>query len=67
MLCCQLLVETVIVQGCDDFTRNFLKKLGVRVPNSDETPEDPFNKRRSEVLSYECYCDVLLIANLYFS
>lgn len=40
-----------ILQDCDEFTRNFLKKLGVRVPTPDETPEDPFNKRRGEVNS----------------
>ena len=36
-------------QDCDGFTRNFLQKLGVRVPPPQDTPTDPYTQHRSEV------------------
>ena len=35
--------------ACDEFTRNFLTKLGVRVPPPDGTPEDPYSDHRKAV------------------
>ncbi|XP_067948008.1 EF-hand domain-containing family member C2-like [Watersipora subatra] len=32
--------------SCDEFTRNFLTKLGVRVPPPDGTPNDPYSDHR---------------------
>ena len=36
-------------KGCDKFTENFLRKLGVRVPSSSEVPEDPHTTHRTKV------------------
>ncbi|XP_033759887.1 EF-hand domain-containing family member C2-like [Pecten maximus] len=32
--------------NCDDFTQNFLRKLGVRVQRPDSSPNDPYTKYR---------------------
>jgi len=37
------------ITGCDDFTRNFLRKLGVRIPESTTVPEDPYSGYRKAV------------------
>lgn len=34
------------ITNCDEFTRNFLTKLGVRVPGTLEPPSDPYAKLR---------------------
>lgn len=39
------------ITGCDEFTQNFLRKLGVRVNQPVGTPEDPHTKYRKAVSS----------------
>ena len=36
-------------KDCDEFTRNFLQKLGVRVPAPLECPPDPYTTLRDQV------------------
>ena len=36
---------------CDQFTSNFLRKLGVRVNSPEEIPKDPYSSLRKEVRS----------------
>lgn len=36
-------------QGCDEFTRNFLTKMGVRIPPSTDIPDDPYTNYRKAV------------------
>lgn len=36
-------------QGCDDFTHNFLRKLGVRIRNPEHIPTDPYTDHRKKV------------------
>ena len=36
-------------KDCDEFTRNFLRKLGVRVPAPLECPSDPYTTLRDQV------------------
>ena len=36
-------------QGCDDFTHNFLRKLGVRIRNPENIPTDPYTDHRKKV------------------
>lgn len=35
--------------NADDFTRNFLRKMGVRVNDSENKPENPYTKYRKAV------------------
>ena len=37
------------VTGCDEFTNNFLKKLGVRIGQGESTPGDPYSGYRKAV------------------
>jgi len=37
------------ITGCDNFTHNFLRKLGVRVNKPADTPSDPYTKHRQEL------------------
>ncbi|KAH3898436.1 hypothetical protein DPMN_022668 [Dreissena polymorpha] len=40
----------------DEFTRNFLKKLGVRMPDLVTAPSDPYtNYRKAVSRKYTCY------------
>lgn len=41
--------RTFKITDCDPFTRNFLRKLGVRINPTDNVPEDPYSKLRQEV------------------
>ncbi|KAJ8310194.1 hypothetical protein KUTeg_012059 [Tegillarca granosa] len=34
------------ITDCDEFTRNFLRKLGVRIQNKNTVPNDPYTKYR---------------------
>ena len=38
-------------QGCDDFTHNFLRKLGVRIHDPNNMPSDPYTEHRKKVCS----------------
>lgn len=40
------------ITNCDEFTRNFLRKLGVKVNVPDENPADPYTKYRKSVSLY---------------
>lgn len=37
------------ITGCDEFTHNFLRKLGVRVNSSSNIPTDPYTDHREKV------------------
>jgi hypothetical protein len=37
------------ITDCDDFTRNFLRKLGVRMPEKVGAPSDPYSNYRKAV------------------
>lgn len=37
------------ITGCDNFTNNFLRKLGVRLNQPNVTPHDPYTKYRQEL------------------
>ena len=39
----------LLVQGCDEFTRNFLTKMGEKVPPDQDMPADPYTEHREEV------------------
>ena len=39
-------------QGCDDFTHNFLRKLGVRIHNPENIPGDPYTDHRKQVIIF---------------
>lgn len=46
--------RTFKLTGCaDDFTANFLKKLGVRIGPASTVPADPYTQHRKAV-SYKC-------------
>ncbi len=47
-------IATPIPQDCDEFTRNFLRKLGVRVPPSETTPNDPYTMHQGKVWVTHC-------------
>ncbi|KXJ13080.1 EF-hand domain-containing family member C2 [Exaiptasia diaphana] len=38
------------ITGCDEFTHNFLRKLGVRVNNSSQIPSDPYTSHREKLV-----------------
>lgn len=42
--------KTFKITGCDQFTKNFLRKLGVRVNDEDTIPADPFTMDRQSML-----------------
>lgn len=44
-----LLYVLLLFQGCDDFTHNFLRKLGVRIRNPENIPTDPYTDHRKKV------------------
>ncbi|KAL2081357.1 hypothetical protein ACEWY4_023210 [Coilia grayii] len=41
--------RTFKITDCDPFTRNFLRKLGVRLNQTDSTPEDPYSNLRQQM------------------
>lgn len=41
--------RTFYITNCDAFTRNFLKRLGIRVADPVDVPPDPYMLSRSEV------------------
>jgi len=43
--------RTFKIMGCDDFTRYFLKNLGIETPENGEFPADPYETQRNEMLS----------------
>lgn len=42
--------RTFKITGCDDFTHNFLRKLGVRINNPENIPGDPYTDHRKELV-----------------
>lgn len=42
--------RTFKITGCDDFTHNFLRKLGVRIHNPENTPTDPYTDHRKKLV-----------------
>lgn len=44
--------RTFKIYDCDTFTKNFLKKIGVKLNPPGQCPEDPYMKIRREVRSY---------------
>ncbi|XP_054422302.1 EF-hand domain-containing family member C2 [Pteronotus mesoamericanus] len=40
------------IYDCDAFTKNFLKKIGVKLNPPRQCPEDPYMKTRREILDY---------------
>lgn len=49
------------IVDCDDFTLNFLRKLGVKVGAPERIPEDPFFTNRKAVSCYTCLRGFCLI------
>lgn len=45
------------ITNCDDFTRVFLNRLGIAVPDPVAMPVDPYTERREQV---QCVCLYLL-------
>jgi hypothetical protein len=39
------------VTGCDEFTHNFLRKLGVRITPASNIPGDPYTDHRKQVIT----------------
>lgn len=37
---------------CDLFTRNFLNRMGIPVPDPSEPPEDPYLKKLSQIVRF---------------
>ncbi|XP_077001183.1 EF-hand domain-containing family member C2 isoform X2 [Tamandua tetradactyla] len=44
--------RTFKIYDCDTFTKNFLKKIGVKLPSPGKCPEDPYLKARRETLDH---------------
>ncbi|XP_008568706.1 PREDICTED: EF-hand domain-containing family member C2 [Galeopterus variegatus] len=44
--------RTFKIYDCDTFTKNFLKKIGVKLNPPRQCPEDPYMKARREALDY---------------
>lgn len=42
--------RTFKITGCDDFTHNFLRKLGVRINNPEGIPSDPYTGHRKKLV-----------------
>lgn len=42
--------RTFKITGCDDFTHNFLRKLGVRIRNPENIPTDPYTDHRKKLV-----------------
>ena len=40
------------ITNCDDFTRNFMRKLGVRMPDPSSIPSDPYSSYRKAVSTF---------------
>ena len=51
-------------QGCDDFTHNFLRKLGVRIHNPENIPGDPYTDHRKQVIIFNL---TLKLSSLFFN
>ena len=47
--------------GCDEFTHNFLRKLGVKLAQQDSTPGDPYSNYRKAVSEIICSGRKILI------
>ena len=45
----QLYSKTFKITDCDEFTQNFIGKLGVRIGQQDSIPKDPYSNARKEV------------------
>ena len=41
--------RTFKITGCDEFTQNFLRKLGVKLNQPQDTPSDPYMSHRQAV------------------
>ena len=41
--------RTFMITDCDSFTKNFLRKLGVRINCPGSIPEDPYSNLRQQV------------------
>ena len=62
-----IFLKHCLLQGCDEFTRNFLTKLGVRVGKTEEFPEDPYSQHRTQVWrSSLCMLLGLHFSSVYF-
>ncbi|KAJ3372004.1 EF-hand domain-containing member C2 [Kappamyces sp. JEL0680] len=44
--------RSIKLVGCDDFTREFLEQLSIRVPPNGSFPSDPYETQRKEMLSH---------------
>ncbi|XP_059535806.1 EF-hand domain-containing family member C2 [Myotis daubentonii] len=44
--------RTFKIYDCNPFTKNFLKKIGVRLNPPGKCPDDPYTKMRREILDY---------------
>ena len=78
-LICTLVCTSIIIltqydffpKGCDRFTENFLRKLGVKLPPGDDTPKDPYTEYRNkveliaELQKYMCTCMLFNITLVY--
>lgn len=42
------------ITNCDNFTRVFLNRLGIAVPDPIAMPADPYTERREQVQFFEC-------------
>ena len=42
-------MQLLLLKDCDAFTKNFLKKLGVKVGDSVLSPNDPYTDHRRKV------------------
>lgn len=51
-----IVINATFLQGCDEFTRNFLRKLGVRIPPPEASPDDPYTMHQREVRADPCVC-----------
>ena len=43
------------ITDCDEFTRNFMRKLGVRMPDSSSVPSDPYSSYRKAVSQFSFF------------
>ncbi|XP_003389005.1 PREDICTED: EF-hand domain-containing family member C2-like [Amphimedon queenslandica] len=48
--CVQLYSKMFQITGCDQFTKNFLAKLGSKVPPAAEAPSDPYSEHRDKMI-----------------
>ena len=49
------------ITDCDEFTKNFLKKIGIRLNPPIAIPSDPYSENRDQVRMFSNFCLEIII------